>query len=273
MHSVTFLDDKPVTELDACSQFLVPTTSVGKNRSTESLSRAQALNPMVELSAETKPLVDMPDSYFQNFNVVVVVEGAESELKRIDLACRSAGAKFFCGDVWGMFGYCFADLQEHQFVEDVFKHKVISKPNEKIKTELVATATRKTLVYPSLDSCLAFDYCTPEYKKHIRRNGAAFVMMRVLQTFRQRNKRDPMPDTRAEDIAKLQEYCVEMAPDIVDASSFVHVFGQVSPAAAIVGGALAQEVIKGVSQKEAPHRNFFFFDPDRASGFIETIGC
>lgn len=273
VHAVTFLDNKNVTELDACSQFLVPTTSVGKNRALESLARAQALNPMVELKAESKALADMPDDFFQNFNVVVVVEASTKELIRIDNACRLAGVKFFAGDVWGMFGYCFADLQEHNFVEDVYKHKVISKPNEKIKTELVASATKKTLLYPPLQDCLEFDFSQFEYKKQMKRNGPGFVIMRILQKFRDTQKRDPMPQERAADIDALQQIRNEIAPDLVSDSAFEHVFGQVSPAAAIVGGALAQEVIKGVSQKEAPHQNFFLFDPERCVGFVEAISC
>lgn len=273
VHAVTFLDDKNVTELDACSQFLVPTTSVGKNRALESMTRAQALNPMVELKAESKALADMPDDYFQNFNVVIVVEASTKELVRIDNACRLSGVKFFSGDVWGMFGYCFADLQEHNFVEDVYKHKVISQPNEKMKTELVASATKKCLLYPPLQDCLAFDFSTPEYKKQTKRNGPGFVIMRILQKFRDTNKRDPLPSERAADIETLQQIRNEIAPDLVSDSAFEHVFAQISPAAAIVGGALAQEVIKGVSQKEAPHQNFFLFDPERCVGFVETIAC
>lgn len=273
VHAVTFLDEKNVSELDTCSQFLVPTTSIGKNRALESLARAQALNPMVELKAESKPLADQPDNYFQSFNVVVVVEAPTKELIRIDNACRLAGVKFFAGDVWGMFGYCFADLQEHNFVEDVYKHKVISKPNEKVKTELVASATKRTLLYPPLQDCLEFDFSTPEYKKQTKRNGPAYVTMRILQKFRDTMKRDPLPNERKSDIETLQQIRNDIAPDLVSDSAFDHVFGQISPAAAIVGGALAQEVIKSVSQKEAPHQNFFLFDPDRCVGFVETIAC
>lgn len=273
VHAMTFLDDQNVTELDACSQFLVPTTSIGKNRALESLARAQALNPMVELRAESKTLADQPDTYFQNFNVVVIVGAPTKELIRIDNACRLAGVKFFAGDVWGMFGYCFADLQEHTFAEDEYKHKVISKPHEKIKTELVASATKKTLLYPPLQDCLEFDFSSPEYKKQTKRNGPGFVTMRILQKFRDSNKRDPMPNERSADIAALQEIRNEIAPDLVADTAFEHVFGIISPAAAIVGGALAQEVIKSVSQKEAPHQNFFLFDPERCVGFVESVGC
>ncbi len=50
-------------------------------------------------------------------------------------------------------------------------------------------------------------------------------------------------------------------------------FGELSPAAAVLGGVLAQEIIKAVSHKDVPIRNHFFFNgaSDRA-GVVEAIG-
>ena len=51
-----------------------------------------------------------------------------------------------------------------------------------------------------------------------------------------------------------------------------NVFGKVSPACAIVGGVMAQEIIKAVSQKEAPHNNMFFLNPIKNVGFVDRLG-
>ena len=51
-----------------------------------------------------------------------------------------------------------------------------------------------------------------------------------------------------------------------------NVFGKVSPACAIVGGVMAQEIIKAVSQKEAPHNNMFFLNPTKNVGFVDCLG-
>lgn len=115
--SVTLQDDKNVQESDRCSQFLVPVDSLGQNRAEASLIRAQALNPMVKLHAETESVSAKDDTFFQAFDVVVVLEAPTRELVRINNTCRMNGIKFFAGDVWGMFGYSFADLQDHSFAE------------------------------------------------------------------------------------------------------------------------------------------------------------
>lgn len=111
------MDHRNLSESDFCSQFLAPQTELGKNRAQASLLRAQTLNPMVEISADTGNLESKDDEYFGNFDVVVVTEASTKTLVKINNACRLKGVKFFAGDVWGMFGYSFADLQEHSFVE------------------------------------------------------------------------------------------------------------------------------------------------------------
>lgn len=113
--SVTLLDDKLVTEVEFCSQFLIPHTALGKNRAEASEKRAQALNPMVEVKVDIGNFAAMSDEYFKDFDVVCISEGKTEDLVRVDNVCRAANVKFFAFDLWGMFGYCFADLKEHEF--------------------------------------------------------------------------------------------------------------------------------------------------------------
>ena len=49
--------------------------------------------------------------------------------------------------------------------------------------------------------------------------------------------------------------------------------GELSPVCAVVGGVLAQEVIKAVSQKDKPLNNFFLFDGYSSEGVVETIAA
>lgn len=115
--SITLCDDRTVSEIDFCSQFLAPHSSVGNNRTEASLVRAQALNPMVEIIIDKENVRDKSDEYFGQFDVVVVIEASTGTLVRIDNLCRSKNVKFFAGDLWGMHGYSFVDLQKHEYVE------------------------------------------------------------------------------------------------------------------------------------------------------------
>lgn len=155
---------------------------------------------------------------------------------------------------------------------DVVKHKVISKPNEKLKTEPVTSAAKRTLVFPPLQDVLAFDHKAPELLKKLKRTGPEILIMKILQQFRDTHQRDPLPAKRQEDIQQLIKIRNEITTsDLVPDTAFVHVFAQISPAAAIVGGELSQEVIKAVSHKETPNLNLFLFDPEKCCGFIEAI--
>ena len=152
------------------------------------------------------------------------------------------------------------------------KHKIISAPNEKIKTETITTTAKRTLSFPPIESSLNFDYTSAQFSKRIKKTGPAFIIMKILQRFREMEKRDPRPESREADYIKLLEIRDELtSKEVVADKNFMHVFSQISPVAAVVGGAVAQEIIKTVSLKEAPHHNFFFFDPEYSCGFIETV--
>uniref|UniRef100_A0A182PTB2 THIF-type NAD/FAD binding fold domain-containing protein n=1 Tax=Anopheles epiroticus TaxID=199890 RepID=A0A182PTB2_9DIPT len=270
--SVTLLDDRKVTEEDFCSQFLAPQSSVGNNRAEASLARAQNLNPMVELKADTESLESKEDAYFKDFDVVCLIGASTAQHLRVDNICRESNVKFFATDVWGMHGYCFADLQKHEFAEDVAKYLAVSKPHEKPKFETVYNTVKCTLEYPSYQSMVDFNCCDASYARQLKRNGPAFPVQRVLQKFRDDEQRDPASAKREEDLKKLYQLRDTLAPEIVPDTFFEHVFAQISPVTAIVGGVVAHEIIKVVSQKERPHHNVFLFNPETCCGFVELVG-
>lgn len=154
---------------------------------------------------------------------------------------------------------------------EITKHKIVSEGTEKPKRETVKSNVMRTLAFPPLQDVLDFDYTAPFFARKLKRTGSSFVITKILQRFRDTEKRDPHPNSRNDDLQKLLAIRDEIANGLVPDTAFVHVFAQISPAAAIVGGELSQEVIKAVSQKEAPHLNVFLFDPVKCCGFVEQI--
>lgn len=72
---------------------------------------------MVDIKVDTSNVDDKPDTFFSNFDVVCASQCTITQLKRINEVCRKHKVKFFAGDVWGTFGYTFADLIAHEYAE------------------------------------------------------------------------------------------------------------------------------------------------------------
>ncbi|KAH8383481.1 hypothetical protein KR009_008891 [Drosophila setifemur] len=275
VNSVKLLDHELVTEADFCSQFLAARESLGSNRAEASITRARALNPMVDISADTQPLKEKTAEFFRQFDVVVVTGETNKELLRIDTICRELGVKLIASDVWGQFGFYFASLQKHRYVEDVVKFKLgPSKPNQKKKYEQVATPVQREVEYPGYSAWLDFDITESNYQRKLKKNGPGIVLLSVLQMFRTTHQRDPSYKSRYADLKLLRDIRDEILPNSTLTDEALGVlFAQISPAVAVVGGVVAQEVIKVVTKMEAPHRNLFIFDPETCAGYVETVGA
>ncbi len=59
-----------VTEESRRAQFLIPVDADGQNQAQASLERAQLLNPMVEVKADTDAVESKPDDFFFQFDAV-----------------------------------------------------------------------------------------------------------------------------------------------------------------------------------------------------------
>lgn len=275
--SLTLLDHRTVTEIEACANFLAPHDACGKNIAEASRERAQILNPMVEVSADSSNIEDKTDEFFTQFDVVCVSRCQREQLIRINNICHQNKILFFAGDVFGMFGYMFIDLQEHQYVEEVKEKKEIEQDGKKQTIEETKMVKRTESYFP-ISQALDVDWTSSKYVSQLRRTSPAYFIMHILMEFVTLHGRNPDPACRSEDEVELltikNALLEKMAvPQEKVSNHFAGmVFGQVSPVCAIVGGVLAQEIIKAVSQKDQPHKNFFFFTTLDGAGVVECIG-
>lgn len=79
--------------------------------------KAQCLNPLVKISADTDDIEDKSSEFFERFTVIIATGVKTSTLFKIDQICRTQNIKLICGDVHGMFGYSVSDFQTHKFYE------------------------------------------------------------------------------------------------------------------------------------------------------------
>ncbi|XP_037675414.1 SUMO-activating enzyme subunit 1 isoform X3 [Choloepus didactylus] len=286
-----------VSPEDPGAQFLIRTGSVGRNRAEASLERAQNLNPMVDVKVDTENIEKKPESFFTQFDAVCLTCCSRDVIVKVDQICHKNNIKFFTGDVFGYHGYTFANLGEHEFVEVELDSLLMSPAREKIKVAKVSqgvedgpdtkrakldpsetTVVKKKVVFCPVKEALEVDWSSDKAKAALKRTTSDYFLLQVLLKFRTDKGRDPSSDSYGED----SELLLQIRNDVLDSlgvsldllpEDFVrYCFSEMAPVCAVVGGILAQEIVKALSQRDPPHNNFFFFDGMKGNGIVECLG-
>lgn len=283
INSLTILDDGKVTQAELLKNFLLDRNSEGQKIAKAILPKAQALNPLVKITADTETLSSKDKDYFKNFTIIVGTGLTTEQLINIDSICRESNIKFICGDVFGMFGFSLADFQNHDYYVDQIRlpnRKRTHEGSKPVSTETITKKVHSKINYPPLNEVLVTsDNVTKPTEGKRKRRNELFYLMRLLIEFRDKNGRNPDYSSKDNDVAQMKSIRTELLQkyqfkeenlkeEVLDL-----VFGEIAPICAIVGGVVAQEVIKAVSHKEVPIHNMFLLNPYTFSGKEEIVGA
>uniref|UniRef100_A0A3B3E0K7 SUMO1 activating enzyme subunit 1 n=1 Tax=Oryzias melastigma TaxID=30732 RepID=A0A3B3E0K7_ORYME len=216
----------------------------------------------------------------------VCLTGCSRDLMvRVDQLCSQHKIKVFCGDVYGYYGYMFCNLgQEYSYVEE--KPKVV-KPSgdssdgpgaKKAKVDPNETTMVKKVDFCPLKEALEVDWTTEKAKAALKKTPLDYFLLQVLLKFRTDKGRDPDPQSSEEDGELLRQIrsdvldALGLSANLLNDDFISYCFSEMSPVCAVVGGVLGQEVVKALSQRDAPHRNFFFFDGRKGNGVVDYFG-
>ncbi|XP_050225588.1 SUMO-activating enzyme subunit 1B-1-like [Mercurialis annua] len=260
--SLTLVDDRAVTEESLSANFLIPPDEesyAGKTIAELCCSSLKEFNPMVRVLVEKGDLSGFDANFFDKFDVVVVSCCTITTKKLLNEKCRKLSKRvaFYAVDCRDSCGEIFVDLQKYIYAK--------KKKDETTECELQ---------YPSFQEAISVPWRTLP-----RKMSKLYFAMRVIERFEEAEGRNP------------SEICIEDLPavislkkEICEAQSLneAHipnallerlVMGrrEFPPVCAIIGGILGQEVIKAISGKGDPLKNFFFFDAMDGKGIIEDI--
>jgi len=263
------MDHRTVSKTDLSSQFLLAKDSVGMNRAAASLSRAQLLNPMVDVVASSASPDDKNDLYYEQFTVICAIGCTKTQINRLNRIARQCDIKFFAADVFGFSSYIFVDLgKNHNYSREVVT------PATKDKPEF----TR--VVNDSATFCPFQEVLDMNWKNasagFLRKSKPAIHVILVLLEFLEKFKRPPTPGS-SNDITEfhnlLDAYLTNngLSKDLILPTLTSNISGQLGPVCAITGGVLAQEIVKAISQKDEPISNVFVFDPVLGTGIVEKF--
>jgi ubiquitin-like 1-activating enzyme E1 A len=273
--SLTLLDHALVSPSDLGNRFLV--SKDGESRAKQAVVQLQALNPNVDVLADTEPVGEKDDTFFTQFSAVCVSCSSLPFLLHINNVCRTHGIKFFCGDVWGFYGYFLSDLGEHEYsMEEVSEYRVGD------ETQAVAPvqdgekkSVKKSCSFPALQEALAANWSSKP-ARYFKRTPPTWFIIRTLQEFRDSNGgRDPQEEGDREGLLSAQAAAAAklgINPDLIPNHFYRFCNGDLSPVCAIVSGVMGQEVIKALSGKDEPYQNCFLYDGVNSTGIVEYIG-
>ncbi|KAL9618568.1 MAG: hypothetical protein Q9160_006752 [Pyrenula sp. 1 TL-2023] len=295
--SLTILDPGLVTEEDLGAQFLVSEEQIGQNRAQAASSELQKLNPRVNLIVETEPIQTKPADYCAPFDITIATALDFDTLTTVNASCRISNRKFYAADTHGMYGYVFADLISHDFVLERTKANVqtpkpgtletrtrtILSSSTKRESGKVTELVSKREVYSPL--MLANTSPLPaDITRNRRRKlqvSPLLSCIRALFEF-QRQNMGRLPDKGIRQNLELftllanqkhQELLLPietLSPSVL--RNFLQNLGsEISPSAAYLGGALAQDVINVLGQRQQPLQNFLIFDGEECKAPIYSM--
>lgn len=277
---LTILDGHMVTEEDLGSQFFIGSEDVGQWKIDATKERIQDLNPRVELNFDKQDLQEKDEEFFQQFDLVVATEMQIDEAIKINTLTRKLNIPLYVAGSNGLFAYVFIDLIE--FISEDEKLQSVrpttvgpissnrsiievttrkdeedeKKTYERIKTkncyrplnEVLSTATLKEKMtqrqLKRVTSILPLTLSILQYDLNQKGKAISFEQM----------KRD------------AAVWCENLGvPATVVKDDYVQQFIkqkgiEFAPVAAIIGGAVAQDVINILGKRLSPLNNFIVFD-------------
>ncbi|KAG0049129.1 SUMO-activating enzyme subunit 1 [Gryganskiella cystojenkinii] len=268
--SITILDHENITEQDFGAQFLIRgETNLGRNRAEAAAEKARLLNPRVTVVVDKEDIAKKDDAYFSQFNIVCLTGCTPEQMIRVDDACRDYKTGVYAADVYGFYGYIFCDLKEHHYREETKGSNSETVVHEKHQS------------YSRLSDTLTVQFGNPSPRVLRRKVSPLFFAIQVLWQFQQNNGGRKPHVSSAEDMEamyKLRDTRLKDAqvdPAFVDNQLIQTLVStssaEIMPVCAIVGGYLAQDILKTLSGKDAPILNYFLYSGMEATGHVHNI--
>ncbi|TGZ65989.1 hypothetical protein CRM22_005582 [Opisthorchis felineus] len=286
IQSLTVVDDVLTSEEDASCNFLIPREAVGKPRSTSALSRIQALNPMVRVSALSADCNNpIPEGH--TYDVVILTSSClESDIANwiaIKNNLRKSteqvpGAHLVLASAMAFFGVAFLDLGSHEFMaEEVLPKKRPAPSAIGPKKSQAAPGTESTFVkkvarYSDLQDCLDITWsststCPSLSPKSIPKG---FLLLEVLRRCTIADL--PLNVEFLKSVWTSVSAALGVDSGFLSDEEFACCCGAPSPSVnAVLGGVVAQEIVRAITGKGAPYGNWYFFNGLQCSMTVEWL--
>lgn len=275
--SLTILDSNVITEEDLGSQFFIGKEDVGTKRLDAARPHIEDMNPRVKLSIDTDNVLSKDTEYFSQFSLIVATDLTPVEIKELNKKTRDVKVPLYAAGINGFSGYIFADLIQFLSVDEKLKsarpvelgqtspNKVIVELDERKdegKNVVYQVITTKHTFKP-LDELLHSAILTNQLSRRQLKRMTPKVPL-TLTLLKQDTKYDSLDlesfhsqyhSTCKQLGLQIEEVSTETIKQFIDQISV-----ELSPVAAVIGGALSQDVINVLGKRQSPLNNFVVFD-------------
>lgn len=254
---VTVCNDTPVSKSPSGNFLVTADSDQSRSVAEASSSTLQAMNPLVKVQALAKSPEQLQEAgELQGVDILVLVHPALALQQRLNAKCRELGIKFLSGCIRGALGFLFLDLQTHSFSTE---------------SQGAGQASQAELQYVPLSEALSVPYAKLKPRTH-----PLYPVLQAEAEFEQEHGRV----AGSADVAAVSSILAgraSAAVKTVDAQvqasleEFVGQEEEVAPVAAVLGGVLANEVVKVAGGHRAPVRNLMFFSLLDGHGVVEDM--
>ncbi|KAJ3513575.1 hypothetical protein NLJ89_g2874 [Agrocybe chaxingu] len=233
-------------------------------------SRIESLNPLVVVEAITDTSAsedERLESVVKRADLVCVTDWNRDGLVRINELCRRHRKRFYAGGTYGLVGYIFCDLLSHEYLA----------PDRSAPKDQ-PTTVKATADYPPLSLAIISRWSTLTKRQTKEVNPALFFVIMAIWQFESKHSRLPNDVSDTNELETISNSLISEADvnkqvltavprDFVEplSTTAAHEF---SPVCAIVGGMLAQDILKALGGREPPIANFFVFDGNTGGGTV-----
>jgi len=269
-------DREDVAAEDLGAGFFFRDEDIGKKRVDVAKARIESLNPLVALETMTSPSAlerEEFDALVQRVDLVCITDSERDFLFRANDACRRWRKPLYAGGTYGLLGYIFCDLLEHEYITS----------DRSVGKRDGMKDVRVTVSYSPLREALEHRWSGVARRQIKSLNPAAVFIILSLWEFQSVHQGHLPDDTiYADELETVSNSLIARAEVNKDAfpaiprelvetliTTAIHEF---SPVCAVVGGMLAQDILKALGVREAPLANFFTFDGSTGAGNVIRMG-
>ncbi|KAF1813198.1 hypothetical protein P152DRAFT_308981 [Eremomyces bilateralis CBS 781.70] len=295
--SITILDHEVVSPDDLGAQFLITEADIGKPRAEAVRPPLQKMNPRVTITADTSIAALKDPSFYATFTLTIATDLDYTALCTINEAANFSARPFYAACLHGLYGFAFADLITHdyQIERQVLSTTTLLGPETPSRTLLSVTPTPSTgpgaphrevltkreVYYPlRIANSSPLPPTITRLARRKKQVPPLLTCARALFEF-QAAHLGRSPSHAAADLAAFTQLArathdMLSLPRETLTAEFLKGFlaslhAEVAPAAAWVGGFVAQDVINVLGRREQPLQNFGVFDGESGEARVFAL--